>query len=79
MGFVLVNRDKTIMLAGAMNGRAISGVQGELNALIMELKCFLERSFQPQNIYIDCAVLVDWIQKDEPEMAWRAKEKIVEI
>lgn len=59
MGFVLVNRDKIILLVGPRNRRAISDIHGELNVLIVALKCCLERSFQPQNIYADCVVLVD--------------------
>lgn len=59
MGFVLVNRHKTILLAGATFGRAVSCVRRELLALSGSLKSCLERNVQLQNIYIDCAVLVD--------------------
>lgn len=71
--------DNEIILAGARSGCALSSVQGELNALKEVLLCCLERKMYLQNIYMDCACVVDWIHKDELPVTWCAIDQILEI
>lgn len=39
----------------------------------------MERKLYPQNIYTDCASLVEWMQADDLVVNWRHKEHIWKI
>lgn len=79
MGFVLVNGDNIIMLAGGRNGHTNSSIPAKVFALEKALKCCVERQLYPQNIDTGCAGLVEWMQTDDLVVNWWHKEHILEI
>lgn len=75
-GFILVNENNVILLAGASFSKANSSIQAEVDAMEEAIRRCLERDLYPHYIYTDCIDIVEMIYKEDLMVSWRIRERI---